>query len=112
MSKSGELQQQEKSIRIGLVVGGILLLIGSALAVYFAATAPSVTRWCDACKVFHIVSPWAPAAPLVGIFGGGGSIAMITIGLIKHPLNFEYNQNRNEEDLSKQANREELILTL
>lgn len=109
---SPELQQEENRIRICLVAGGILLLIGTALAVYFAATAPSVSRWCDACKVFHIISQGADAAPIVGVVGGGGSIAMIIIGLIKHPISYEYKQNRDEEDLSKQAIREELILTL
>lgn len=101
-------QRKEKMVKMALIVGGVIVLIGSVIAIYFLAKAPSTAQWCDGCKTIHVTSPKGFIAFPV-IFGFGGGSAMLVFGL---KISFESCTHGSAKDLSTPAARHELMLLL
>ncbi len=97
----------EQAVRISLIVGAIVLLIGTAIAIYYIATLPETSYWCEFHKTFHYIS-LKPLIILPVLLGGGISTILLFGGFC---INFE-DRHGYSKNLSEAFEKEELRILL
>ena len=73
-----EAELREKKIKIGLLIGAVILAIGTAVAIYYSlqATSTRTIHWANG-HVFDLTESIAPIATIPAVFGGGGTIGLV-----------------------------------